>query len=114
MVWSLHNHHANANQTWYEALNDTPGRVGPPIEPPPDDIRVYWRDWLERDGYPFWSFWDNLRTWWEIRGLPNVMFVHFAHLKADMPGMMRKIAAFLDIPIREERWDAIVEACSTT
>jgi hypothetical protein len=35
VVWSMHNHHANANQFWYEALNDTPGRVGPPIEPPP-------------------------------------------------------------------------------
>jgi aryl sulfotransferase len=39
VVWSMYNHHANANQSWYDALNDTPGRVGPPIEPPPDDIR---------------------------------------------------------------------------
>ena len=29
----------NANASWYEALNDTPGRVGPPIQPPPEDIR---------------------------------------------------------------------------
>ena len=35
VVWSMYNHHANANQVWYEALNDTPGRVGPPIEQPP-------------------------------------------------------------------------------
>ena len=49
---------------WYEALNDTPGRVGPPIEPPPDDIRQYWRDWLDRDGHPFWPFWENVRSWW--------------------------------------------------
>ena len=34
VVWSMHNHHVNANETWYEALNDTPGRVGQPIEPP--------------------------------------------------------------------------------
>src|SRR3712207_9286065 len=50
VVWSMYNHHANANEMWYEALNDTPGRVGPPIEPPPDNIRQYWREWLERDG----------------------------------------------------------------
>jgi aryl sulfotransferase len=112
VVWSLYNHHVNANQTWYEALNDTPGRVGPPIEPPADDVRGYWHAWLERDGFPFWSFWENVRSWWEIRALPNVLFVHFAHLKADMPGKMREIAAFLDIPIREDRWDAIVEYCS--
>ena len=36
VVWSMYNHHVNANAVWYEALNDTPGRVGPPIEPPPD------------------------------------------------------------------------------
>ena len=39
VVWSMYNHHANANQMWYDALNLTPGRVGPPIEPPPGDIR---------------------------------------------------------------------------
>ena len=36
MVWSLYNHHVNANATWYAALNDTPGRVGPPIGKPAD------------------------------------------------------------------------------
>src|SRR5215813_4564683 len=35
VVWSMYNHHANANQTWYDALNGTPGLVGPPIERPP-------------------------------------------------------------------------------
>ena len=112
VVWSLYNHHANANDTWYRALNDTPGRVGPPIERPPSDIREYWREWLARDGYPFWSFWETLRSWWEIRTLENVMLVHFANLKRDMPGEMRRIAAFLDIAIDEDRWDAIVEYCS--
>ena len=34
VVWSLYNHHARANGLWYEVLNDTPGRHGPPIEPP--------------------------------------------------------------------------------
>lgn len=112
VVWSLYNHHANANPLWYAALNDTPGRVGPPIEAPPADIRQYWRDWLEQDGHPFWPFWDNLRSWWPIRALPNVLFVHFNALKRDMPGEMRRIAAFLDIPIDEARWPDIVSYCS--
>ena len=112
VVWSLHNHHSNANQLWYEALNDTPGRVGPPIDPPPDDIRTYWRDWLEKDGYPFWSFWENLRSWWAIRHLPNVLLVHFADLKKDLPGEIRRIADFLDIPVNESRWLDIVGHCS--
>ncbi len=112
VVWSLYNHHANANAAWYEALNDAPGRVGPPIEPPPADIRRYWRDWLERDGHPFWPYWESLRSWWAIRHLPNVLFLHFADLKRDMEGEMRRIAAFLNIPIAEARWPVIVEYCS--
>lgn len=112
VVWSLYNHHANANATWYAALNDTPGRVGPPIEPPPADIRQYWHDWFARDGFPFWSFWENVRTWWAIRELPNVRFVHFATLKRDMPGEIRRIAQFLDIPIDPTDWDRILEHCS--
>lgn len=112
VLWSMYNHHVNANQAWYEALNDTPGRVGPPIEPPPADIRQYWRDWMDRDGHPFWPFWENLRVWWQIRELPNVLFIHFNDLKRDMPGEMRRIARFLDIHLDEGRWPAILEYCS--
>lgn len=112
VMWSFYNHHANANALWYEALNDTPGRVGPPIEPPPSDIRQYFRDWLERDGHPFWPFWENVRSWWEIRELPNVRLIHFAELKRDMPGMMRVIAEFLEIEVRPADWPDIELYCS--
>jgi aryl sulfotransferase len=112
VVWSMYNHHSNANQFWYEALNDTPGRVGPPIAPPPEEIRQYWRDWMDRDGHPFWPFWENVRTWWATRELPNVRFVHFENLKREMEREMRRIAEFLEIPIRPSRWDAIVRHCS--
>ncbi len=112
VVWSMHNHHVNANHLWYEALNDTPGRVGPPIEPPPEDIREYFRNWMDRDGHPFWPFWENVRNWWEFRHLPNVLFVHFANLKRDMPKDMRRIADFLDVTVDENDWEEIIEYCS--
>lgn len=112
LVWSLHNHHINANQLWYDALNDTAGRVGPPIGRPNADIREYFNAWFAGDGYPFWPFWENVRSWWAIRHLPNLLLVHFARLKADMPGEIRRIAAFLEIDIEEARWPAIVEHCS--
>ena len=112
IVWSLYNHHANANRHWYEALNDTPGRVGPPIEPPPADLRQYFLDWLDGDGYPFWSFWENVGSWWAIRDLPNLMLVHFDELKRDVPGAMRRIARFLGIGIDEARFPTQVAHCS--
>ena len=112
VVWSMYNHHANANQAWYEALNDTPGRIGPPIERPPDSIRQYFQDWMDRDGHPFWPFWENIRTWWEIRSLPNVLLLHFEDLKHDMPGEIRRVADFLGIEVDEAKWPDILKHCS--
>ncbi len=110
VMWSLHNHHLNANQLWYDALNNTPGRVGPEIGRPPEDPVIYFRDWLEGDGAPFWSFWENVRSWWAIRALPNVMMVHFADLKADMPGEIKRIGAFLDLEPTD--WNKVLEHCT--
>jgi aryl sulfotransferase len=111
VVWSMYNHHATANDRWYQALNDTPGRVGPPIERPTLPVRDYFLEWLERDGYPFWSFWENVRSWWAIRPLPNLLVLHYRQLKTDLPGGIRRIADFLDIPVDQQRWPAIVEHC---
>jgi aryl sulfotransferase len=112
VVCSFYNHHSNANDLWYEALNNTPGRVGPPIETPDPDIRRYFRRWLEQDGYPLWSYWENIRTWWEARQTPNILLVHFSDLKADLELEMRRMASFLDCVIPEERWSILLEHCS--
>jgi aryl sulfotransferase len=112
VLWSLYNHHAMGNDAMYDALNNSPGRVGPPLERPTDDIREYWHTWLDQDGFPYWSFWENVRTWWAIRNLPNVLMVHFDVLKHHMPEEMRRIAGFLNIPINEDKWPQIVEHCT--
>ena len=83
-----------------------------PCRSRPADIRRYFREWLEGDGYPFWSFWENVRSWWAVRDLPNVLLLHFTELKRDLGGEIRRIAAFLDIPIDEARFPAILEHCS--
>ncbi len=111
VVWSLYNHHARANELWYQALNDAPGRIGPPITPPGASVRDYFLEWLDRDGYPFWSLWENTRSWWGIRELPNLLLLHFSELKAELPGTIRRIADFLDIPVDAARWPTIVAHC---
>jgi aryl sulfotransferase len=112
VVWSFYNHHAGANDLWYQALNTTPGLVGPPIERPDPDIRSYFRTWLERDGFPLWSYWENIATWWAARDLPNVRLVHFERLKKDLAGEMRAIADFLEIDIPDALWPKIMLHCS--
>ncbi|HEX3674364.1 MAG TPA: sulfotransferase domain-containing protein [Rhizomicrobium sp.] len=112
VVWSMYNHHVTANDLWYAALNDTPGRVGPPIERTTLDVVSYFRQWLDEDGFPFWKFWENVRSWWAIRDLSNVKLIHFANLKRDLSGEMRAIAAYMDVPIDEAKWPQIVSHCT--
>ena len=111
MVWSLFNHHMRANDKWYEALNDTPGRVGPPIGKPIANPRDYFLNWLHNDGAPFWPFWENVRSWWEIRNLPNVLLVHFQNLKTDLPGEIARVADFLGISHDTETMARVVDHC---
>ena len=111
-VWSMYNHHVNANQTWYDALNKTPGRVGPPIEPPPESIHQYFRDWIDKDGHPFWPFWENIGSWWAIRNLPNVKLMHFNDMKRDLQGSITQIAHFLDIKLDQAALDKITKHCT--
>lgn len=112
VVWSLHNHHFNGNEAYYEVLNNSPGLVGPPMERCDPDVYRYWQTWLERDGHPHWSLWDNVRSWWAIRDLPNVKLIHFNDLKRDMRGQMAEIAEFLAIEIQPDDWEEIALYCS--
>lgn len=111
VIWSLHNHHSNHNDLAFELLNGA-GLVGPPLPKADPDIRRYFLTWLENDGAPYWSFWENTASWWALRHHPNVRLVHFANLKADLEGEMREIADFLEIEVAADRWAAAVEHCT--
>ena len=112
VVMSMHNHHSNFAPIAYELINGMPGRVGPELPPCDPDKRRYFRTWLDGDGAPFWSFWENIATWWAIRDLPNVRLVHFADLKRDLEGEMRAIADFLEVHVPASKWPTLVEHCT--
>jgi aryl sulfotransferase len=111
-VWSYHNHFMTLKADRLAAINDAPGRVGPPLERPPESVLDFYRIWFERDGHPYWPFWDHLRGWWAIRDRPEVLLLHFEELRRDLPGSVRRIASFLGIPPDEARLPAILEHCS--
>jgi aryl sulfotransferase len=102
----------NANARFYELINDTPGRVGPPIPRCDPDIRRYFLNWLENDGAPFWSMWENVRTWWSVRRHPSVLMLHYADMKKDLEGTVSKIAAFLDVDLDGATLAKVVEHSS--
>jgi peroxiredoxin len=58
------------------------------------------------------SWFRHVRGWWEHRHDPNVLFVRYEELGADLPGCLRKISSFCGLPISPERWPGILERCS--
>ncbi len=114
---SLWNHYSNYTDHFYHLLNDTPGRVGDPLPRCPDDIRQLWRMWTTRgwfewdsEGFPYWSNLRHVQTWWNHRHLPNILFVHFNDLLADLPGEVCRVARFLDIELGDESLESTVDA----
>lgn len=115
MIWSLHHHFTAATEVFYQMVNDSPGRVGPPYLRPTGSPRDILLDLVEDDTRPSipWPFWSHVRGWWSARNQPNLLLVHFNDLKVDMEGEMRRIAQFLKTPeMSPDDWKAAVEHCT--
>ena len=102
-----------------ELLNSGEDAPSEPFLEPPEDIREFWRLWMTRatypwesDGFPYWSHHHHARSYWDFRHLPNLLFVHYNDLKADLEGEMRRIARFLDIEVPEPKWPMLAEAAT--
>jgi len=112
---SFHNFYADFGEELLAALNDTPGRAGPPLLPSPKDIHELWRIWItrgwfewEHEGYPFWGNMHHTQAWWNYRHLPNILLVHYNDLLTKLPDELQRIAGFLEIPITAEGIAAIL------
>lgn len=113
---SIHNHYSSFTDVAYRTFNDTPGRVGEPLPRCPDDIRVFWKQWISRgwfpwesEGYPFWSNLHHVATFWPLRDAANVLFVHYGDMLADLPAEIRRMADFLEIEVSDERIAEVAE-----
>ena len=111
-TWSMFNHHINATDSYFEEFSNPVGLVGPGIERGTDDARQFYLEWFARDGFPYWPMWSNIRSWWNIRNLPNVKLVHFNDMKKDLAGSIQEIARFLNIETNKTTFNKIVEHCT--
>ena len=111
-AWSFFNHHFNASDDYFKVFNTGTIHGGPPLERGSGDVHDFYTGWVNGNGHPYWPFWEHVRSWWNIRNLPNVMLIHFNDMKADLSGSIRRIADFLDIPVNKEVLPVIVEHCS--
>jgi|WetSurMetagenome_2_1015567.scaffolds.fasta_scaffold157093_2 aryl sulfotransferase len=97
VVLSLHAHHRNISDAFYETVNGST-KPRPFDYPRPDpDIGAYVERWLDEDGYPYWPFWSHVQSWWDIRDASNVLLLHYQDLTDDLEREVRRIADFLGV-----------------
>lgn len=116
---SLVNHYEQFTDLAYQAFNETPGRVGPPMPRYDGDLHKLWREWLtrswfdwEEEGYPWWGNMHHVASWWALRQEPNILLVHYNDLKQDLPGEIRRMAGFVGYALTDAEVSAIAQACT--
>ena len=111
---SLVNHYGAYTDLAYQLFNSGEDLVGDPLPRCPDDIHALFDGWVhrgwfpwEQDGWPMWSHLHHAQSFWDHRAQPNIHFVHYADLKADLEGEMRRLALFLGIDVPDGDWPAL-------
>ena len=113
---SLVNHYAAYTDAALERFNDD--LALPRFERFDGDVKKLWRNWIgrgyfawESEGHPWWGNLHHTASYWPHRTCENVLFVHYADLKADLPGEVRRIAAFLGVPMDDTECARVVREC---
>ncbi len=105
---SMCNHAERFKDEVRRGLNERAAAEGLPLMPEWNgDAHGFFQGWLQMA-----SLFQHIASFWPHRGDPNVLFVHYAGLKADLAAEMRRIAEFLDIRIDEVEWPTVVARCT--
>lgn len=114
---SMWNHYSEMVDAIFANPNNAQNQGFAPLPPPPQDVHAFWQKWItqgyfpwESEGYPFWGNLHHTQSWWPYRHLPNILFVHYNDLKADLVGEIRRIADFLTIPLVDTLLPSILHA----
>ena len=78
------------------------------FEPGTIDLDTFFRwrnppDEMDKRGY-----WHHLVSWWDQRHNPDVLLLCYEDMRADLPGTVRRIAAFMEIPLDDELFNIVV------
>jgi aryl sulfotransferase len=115
---SFHNHLFGFQPMMVEIMDQVglaDPKFGDRAAPTPADPAVFFRDWLADGGArgdPGASYWEVERSYWAARDDANMLLVHFADLKTDLDGEIRRIAHFLEVETGAATLAEIVSAAS--
>ena len=110
VAWSLHNHMAETRPEISAAVRQASIELGLTPASVDPDVRCYYHDFLDGGAQP--PYWPYIQGWWDARHLPNILLLHYADLIGDMPGQIRRIATFLEIPLDEARLPLMLSHCT--
>ena len=117
VAMSLWNHYLNWNEEAHALINQVPNERGETFPLPPADVQTFFDRWLhqgwlawERDGWPYWSFFHNVQSWWDHHQQANILLLHYGDLKADLPAQISKIATFLGLELDAARLSEVAAA----
>jgi Sulfotransferase domain len=71
-----------------------------------------WLDLFLSDDAPFWPWAQHVEGYWRLRDRPNVLFMTYEEMKADLGLAVRKIAAVMDVELGADEFDAVVRQSS--
>ena len=63
-------------------------------------------DYAKEHGDPWLA---HALGWWALRDAPNVLVLHYAEMKRDLPGTVDQVAAFLGVTLTEAERVAVIE-----
>ncbi len=107
---SLHNHLSNFTPETFQQLDDisfADRKFGESYPRPPVDPGDFFHEWVadeisDGQGDAGVSYFHVENSYWNARHEPNILLVHYADLKRDREGEMRRVAEFLEIDIEED------------
>ncbi|MFT7214728.1 MAG: aryl sulfotransferase, partial [Granulosicoccus sp.] len=72
------------------------------------DPHGFFQEWVHADE----SFFKMVASYWSRRHQDNVLFVHYADLKKDLPGEIQRIADYLEISVTADELEQVAYRCS--
>ena len=118
---SMQHHYANMNPGKFAELLELSENELKNVPELPDDLNERFKLWLtrasypwEQDGFPLWSVFNHLQSFWKIRDRGNIHFMLYENMLDDLLGEMRGLASFLGIEVADPLWPKFLAAASFT
>jgi aryl sulfotransferase len=109
---SLANHRANLRAEGVARRNaDAIAKGLDPLIVFRGDIHDFFGQWIAVSNHDS-DLLGHIASWWELHSEPNVLFVHYNDLKADLDHEMRSVANFLGIDVPSALWPEVVDRCT--